>query len=90
VVIPASSMAGNGPEGCMVDQKGKQKAGNESGGYIWARMYHRREWEAGGQLECRICKKGTFSMQSGKSPYNILCKAFLHHNRSCLLVPKGC
>ena len=70
MAIPAGSMAGNGPEGCMVDRKGKQKAGNESEGYNWARKCRSGVWEAGAQLECRICEKGTFSMYCGKSPYS--------------------
>ena len=59
-----------GPEGCMVDRKGKRKAGNESEGYNWAGKCRSGVWEAGAQLECRICEKGTFSMYCGKSPYN--------------------
>jgi hypothetical protein len=44
-----------GPEGCMVDRKGKQRAGNESEGHNWAGKCHSSEWAAGEQLECEIC-----------------------------------
>ena len=55
LAFPAGSMAGNGPEGCVVERKGKRKAGNELEGYIWAGMCYSSEWEAGEQLECEIC-----------------------------------
>jgi hypothetical protein len=64
-----------GPEECMVDRKGKRKAGNESEGYNWAGKCRSGVWEAGAQLECRICEKRTFSMYCGKSPYNVSCPA---------------
>ena len=44
-----------GPEGCMVDRKGKQRAGNESEGHNWAGKCRSSKWEAEEQLECEIC-----------------------------------
>ena len=44
-----------GPEGCVVDRKGKRKDGNESEGYIWAGKCRSGECEAQAQLERKIC-----------------------------------
>jgi hypothetical protein len=72
-----------GPEGQVEDQKGKWKAGNESEGHNWAGKCHSGVWEAGAQLGCRICEKGTFSMQSGKSPYTrARCSCSKRHSQS--------
>ena len=55
MAIPAGSMAGNGPEGRVVDRKGKQRAGNESEGHNWAGKCRSGECEAQAQLERKIC-----------------------------------
>src|ERR1700730_5803015 len=67
-----TGVAYGGPEGQAEDRKGKWKAGNESEGHNWAGKCRSGVWEAGAQLECRICKKGTFSMYCGKSPYIVI------------------
>jgi hypothetical protein len=44
-----------GLEGCMVDRKGKQRAGNELEGHNWAGKCCSGECEAQAQLERKIC-----------------------------------
>jgi hypothetical protein len=61
-------------EGCMVDRKGKWKAGNVLVGHKWAGKHRNGMWEAGAQLECEICKRG-LSVCTVESPLT----AGLHH-----------